>query len=309
MDQNTEAWLKFRGNSIGASEMPIIMGISPYKKRNVLLREKAFPFPKDENLKKDNDFVFAKGHKYEIKIRNFVEFDADLSFPKQPTVIFSNPNYNTPIHASLDGITEDETIIIECKYMGQDAFHEVKRTRVPPAHYMPQVQQQLLITGAKKCIFAFCREIIKDKVVVELEYDYFDVYPNEHIQHQILEEAKKFWDEVLALRAGGKVEKDYSELDHLVEQYFSNIHAMELLNQSNEILKAKIFEIAGDEKLDRGTYTVQTVISKGRETVDYAGFLRAIGHNQVPVDFVKIGSPSTSQRITLKKTGKIDEKE
>lgn len=297
MDQNTEAWLKFRGNSIGASEIPIIMGLSPYKKRETLLKEKAFPFPKSEK-ETDKDFIFQKGHNYEKKIRNFVEFDCDLSFPKTPTVIFSNPNYNTPIHASLDGITEDESIIIECKWMGQDAFHETKKSKKAPPHYMAQVQQQLLITGAKKCIFAYCREVNKKGEVLELEYDYFDVLPDEEMQKKILVEAEKFWHEVLEMRESGP--KDFSEIDVLVEQYQSNIHAMDLLNASQEVLKAKIFEIAGKNKVERNNYTVQTVTSKGRETVDYKKYF-ADNNLDAPSDYIKVGEPSVSQRITFKK--------
>lgn len=305
MDQNTEAWLKFRGNSIGASEMAVIMGVSPYKKRNVLLREKAFPFPKDEDkaAKSDKNFIFQKGHNYEIKIRNFIEFDCDLSFPHQPTVIFSHPEYTTPIHASLDGITESKEIILEAKYVGFDAFEEYKKTKtkdgvgIPPIHYMWQIQQQLLITGAKKCIFAFCREHKNDKGI-ELQYDYFDVLPDNSMMELILVEAKKFWDEVLEMRASGP--KDYSELDNLIESYRSNVHAMDLLNVSQNVIKEKIFAIAGTDKIERSDYSVQTVVSKGSVKKDYEGFVTEAGL-VLPEKFISVGKGSTSQRITFKK--------
>lgn len=300
MDQNTEAWLKFRGNSIGASEMAVIMGVSPYKKRNVLLREKAFPFPKDADKKSDKDFIFQKGHNYEIKIRNFIEFDTGLSFPHQPTVIFSNPNYSTPIHASLDGITEDKEIILEAKYVGFEAFIEYQKSKTPPIHYMWQIQQQLLITGAKKCIFAFCREHKNDKGI-ELEYDYFDVLPDNSMMELILVEAKKFWDEVLEMRANGP--KDYSELDNLIESYQSNVHAMDLLSVAQTALKEKIFAIAGTDKIERDGYSVQTVVSKGSVKKDYEGFVTEAGLT-LPEKFITVGKGSTSQRITFKKPGK-----
>ncbi len=40
--QNTPEWLAMRRNCIGASDAPIIMGLSPYKKRDQLLEEKVY---------------------------------------------------------------------------------------------------------------------------------------------------------------------------------------------------------------------------------------------------------------------------
>lgn len=312
MEQNSEDWLKFRGNSIGASEIPIIMDASPYKKRATLLREKAFPFPKNEDGQSDDKkFIFAKGHNYEKKIRNFVEFSLDLDLSHTPTVVFEAEGYDTPIHASLDGITPDGQIIGEFKFVGFEAFLEYKKTKKPPHNYFLQIQQQLLITKAKKCIFGMCREVPildsnKKKIGVDLEYDYFDVFPCRDTHENILICAAAFWIEVKQLRAKGpSKEKDYSHVDELIDQYEVNIAALDLIGASQEVLKKKIFEIVGSEKLERETYTVQTVISKGATKKNYDAYFKD-NKLTLPVKYITTGKGSSSQRITIKK---LEEKE
>lgn len=302
MDQKTEDWHKFRANSIGASEIGIIMGLSPYKDRETLLQEKAFPFEKGDE-KPVNDFVLQKGHRYEIKIRNFVEFDTGLSFPTQPTVIFENPNFGTPLHASLDGITECSSIIIECKYVGLKAWKELKKEKKAPPHYEFQVQQQLLITGAKKCIFAFCVEVKREDGDVDLEYDYFDIFPDEEAHTKIFMHAQDFWNDVLELRKKGKPKgKDYSEsqLDNLIADFRARSSSLEALQESLAEIKKEIFEIVGKEKVIRDDCTIQTVVSKGRETIDYKNFV--IDRKLIiPNEYIKVGAESVSQRISFKK--------
>lgn len=309
LEQNSEEWLKFRGNSIGSSEIASILEISPWKKRAVLLREKAFPFPKDLNAKSDKDFIFAKGHSYEKKIRNFVEFDLDLSFTT-PTVVLENPKYETPLHASLDGISQCLKILIECKFVGFEAFETYKKSKKPPEHYLVQIQQALLITGAEKCLFAFCREIKgtdkSGKPTLELEYHYFDVLPDRKMQEKILVEAAKFWKEVLELRASGPKKIDENELDSLLALYEQNEKTIDLLTGSQQTIKEKIFKIVGKEKVIRGECTVQTVISKGRETVDYKSFVTD-KELVIPKHYYKTGAASESQRITFKKEKKETE--
>ncbi len=310
MEQNSEDWLKFRGNSIGASEIPIIMGHSPYKKRTVLLKEKAFPFPKDEESQSDDKkFIFAKGHNYEKKIRSFVEFDLCVDLSNTPTVVFESDEYKTPIHASLDGITPDEKMLGEFKFVGFEAFVEYKKDKKPPYHYFLQIQQQLLITGAEKCVFGMCREVPlydgngkkkENKTGFDLEYAYFDVLPCRKTQEEILIEAAKFWDEVLEMRKSGPSKVDYSELDSLVSQYEQNQVTMDLLSVSQEMVKKKIFDFAKSDKIERDGYTVQTVVTKGRETVDYKKLCDDLELN-IPDSYKKTGSPSSSQRITIKK--------
>ena len=43
IEQNTEEWFKYRNSGIGASEAPIILGLSPYKTRIELYEQKINP--------------------------------------------------------------------------------------------------------------------------------------------------------------------------------------------------------------------------------------------------------------------------
>ena len=70
LTQNTPEWLAFRQNHFNASEAPIMLGISPYQKRDDLLKEKAFGITKEYTEYQQK--IFENGHKFENFYRKLV---------------------------------------------------------------------------------------------------------------------------------------------------------------------------------------------------------------------------------------------
>jgi putative phage-type endonuclease len=171
-------WHNWRDQKIGASDAPIIAGLSPYKKRADLLEEK-----RTGKKKPVNDYILNKGHKYEAKMRPIAEMLLGLNL--KPA--FMESTEFSFMSASLDGFDPEKNIGWECKLCGQDMFEYCVSNKKPPKKYIRQVQQQILIGDLEKVIF-WCG-------TDETNYTYFDVYRDQKIIDDLIKENKEFWDE------------------------------------------------------------------------------------------------------------------
>lgn len=142
---NTPEWDAFRATHYGASEAAAMLGICPHMSRQELLRLKSLGVAVEvsDYVQKN---IFDHGHEVEAMARKIVE--EYLSDDLYPATI----SRGGKMSASCDGITLDASVLFEHKQWSNDLAESVKNGVVPEAH-MPQVQQQLLLSGAKFCIF------------------------------------------------------------------------------------------------------------------------------------------------------------
>lgn len=137
-EQNTEEWKLWRQNKIGASDVPIILGVSPYSTALQLWKRK---------LGFTAEIVqhagMRKGHEMESHIRGLANSHLDSHF--EPLTI-QHPQHEWAI-ASLDGASDDKRFVIEIKYANKDD-HAGARKGIIPEKYMPQVQWQMFIYKA-----------------------------------------------------------------------------------------------------------------------------------------------------------------
>lgn len=151
LNQNSPEWHSWRAQVFGASDCAAMLGISPYKSREALLREKA-----EGEAAPVNDFmaaIFAAGHQAEANIMPHLE--KQVGSPLFPCcgVLERSPQ----IAASLDGMDFSGEVIVEHK-LYRDSEASQKRFAMAQegklaAHDMAQVQQQLLVSGVGKCLF------------------------------------------------------------------------------------------------------------------------------------------------------------
>ena len=143
LSQGSIQWHQFRANHHGASEASAMLGISPYKSRTELLREKKTGIAPDVDAATQR--IFDRGHEVEALARPLAEsvIGEDL-FP----VVMSFGN----LSASCDGLTFDESIAWECKSSNKADLETVKIGELPEKHW-PQVQQVMYVTGAEKLLF------------------------------------------------------------------------------------------------------------------------------------------------------------
>ena len=148
LKQGTDQWVQFRLTHLTASEAPIMMGTSKYMSRDDLLTYKKTKEPAVVN--RFQQVIFDKGHEAERMARPIVEKNiGEELYP----VVGTEEIDGLPLLVSLDGITMCEETIFEHKQFNKELFEIVKNKKPLPPNIYWQIEQQLLVSGAKKCIF------------------------------------------------------------------------------------------------------------------------------------------------------------
>jgi putative phage-type endonuclease len=179
LPQNGAEWLAWRKSGLGASDAPVVMGVSPYTSRFELWCEKT-------GMADRPDFhpmaikAMARGTLLEPEARECYEKKVGAKFDANINVIHERYDF---IRASLDGYSKDLNAIVEIKCPGKVDLEEARKGRVPKK-YLPQVQLQLLVTGADYCdYFTYDgTDGITVKVLPDLRY-----------QQQLEDEMVGFW--------------------------------------------------------------------------------------------------------------------
>jgi putative phage-type endonuclease len=185
-------WLNWRNSGIGSSDAPVIMGVSRFKTKEQLLMEKTLPFSGEDQ---SNGYIKDRGNKIETAVLKYLRIEKGNTYQLEDFPF---------LRAAPDGVSEDT--VVEIKLLttinvekpnyetpGFKKFKSLEQNKIPDEYY-PQCQHQLLVTGAKKCLFAG---------FMELKGGYGSIMPNQiklvgvfpdwgYIQNMFSEECK-FW--------------------------------------------------------------------------------------------------------------------
>lgn len=146
VQQGTDAWHALRAKHFTASEAPVMMAASGKMRRDELLRMKATGTEREvsEWVQKN---LFDKGHEYEAAARIIIEgIIGDELFPA--TAVSDDER----LLASFDGITMMEDTVFEHKMWNASLAEHVNNHDLPPEYYW-QLEQQLLVSEARRAIF------------------------------------------------------------------------------------------------------------------------------------------------------------
>lgn len=160
--QGSAEWLQYRATMFNASDAPAMMGKSSYESRNDLLNRIKTGLTKEVDAQTQRRFDL--GHHYEALARPLAEsiINDDL-YP----ITCSRGK----LSASFDGLTMDRMIAFEHKTLNDEL-----RSAMPSGdisdQYTIQMEQQLLISGADKCLFMASKWDENDKIIEELHYWY-----------------------------------------------------------------------------------------------------------------------------------------
>lgn len=193
-EQNTDSWLEGRKKIIGASEVPIIMGVSPHSTPRKLWAYKV-GHPSCVN-KENQDWIFRRGHEKEDIARSKFEFKLGIELP--PAVV-KNSDLEF-CQSSLDGFNLKEKKQVEIKLLGKEYWNDLKNNQTVPEHYMPQLQYQLITTGFEKTFFLGIND--------DNEIAYTSVYPNKKMIEDIINATTKFFYIYMAKREMPPLHKD-----------------------------------------------------------------------------------------------------
>lgn len=270
--QNTHEWEKFRMQKIGASDAPIIMGVSPWKTPFQLWLEKTGQAAGTQNIH------MMRGHT--------LEETACLAFEKTMNLIVFPRVVQSQEHewmiASLDGIDMDGEILVEIKCAGE-ADHALAIQNKIPEKYYPQLQHQLAVTGLKKGYYYSFNG--NDGVVVEVEY-------NSQYIEKLIEEEKKFMECLQNQIAPSLSSKDYchrndTDWNERAQKWLQKKQELENIEQEEKTLRNELIELANCQSSHGGGIRLTYSTRKG-----------AIDYRSIPclkeVDLEKYRKPSTS---------------
>jgi putative phage-type endonuclease len=262
VEQNTPEWQELRKNKIGASDAPIIMGVSPWSTMFQLWQEKL-------GLRKGIpcNRAMQLGKIQEEKAR--IEFQEITGIIVRPKVV-QHPDYEFMI-SSLDGIDCACENIVEIKCSGKEDHKLALEGKVSEKYY-PQLQHQLSCTSLQK-IYYFSRYFGDDNYFGERDNKvvFTQAVDNSYIKNMIDEEIK-FWDCVESLDAPKLVDKDYiqrndREWTDLSASWIECNKQLDLYKQEEERLREGLIELSGKTNCRGAGITLSRVIRKGN--VDY----------------------------------------
>ena len=147
LQQGSQSWHDFRAKHYGASELPAAAGASKYTTRADLVKEKATGISKEIDTR--TQALFDKGHATEESARGIAE---EIIGEELSPMVMSLEIDGIPLSASLDGCTFGNEIIFEHKLYSEKLAEQVRNKALEP-HYCLQIDQQLLVSGASKCLF------------------------------------------------------------------------------------------------------------------------------------------------------------
>jgi len=147
INQGAPEWFALRAQYFTASEAPAMLGVSKYMKRAELIAQKTRGTVREISSAKQA--LFDRGHQAEADARPIAE--AALR-TRLPPVVVSRVVDGIPLLASLDGYSREKKIVWENKLANPRLVANVKAGQLD-AHYWPQLEQQLLVTGAHCAYF------------------------------------------------------------------------------------------------------------------------------------------------------------
>jgi len=161
LQQGTRCWEEHRDKHFNASDAPAMLGLSPYKTRAKLLHELATGI--SEEVDSATQRRFDDGHRFEALARPLAEkIIGDDLYP----IVGADGD----LSASFDGITMADSIIFEHKTLNKslaklDWLNDANDFL--PDHYLAQMEQQMLISGAHKCLFMASKWDDEDNFIEE----------------------------------------------------------------------------------------------------------------------------------------------
>lgn len=305
--QNTDEWLEWRRNGIGASDAPIIMGVSKFKTANELWNEKT----SNEVKKNEDSFITEKGHKLEKIARQKYELQTFMDWKPE---LAEHRDYPF-LRASLDGLNAKYNAFWECKYMGKESYEKLKNTELKPRdripkQYYPQLMHQVLVTGFTEIHFTGIIDHQVNKDLKKGETEQFTLVYNidaddiTYIEKDLLPTLLSFWDavknrnEIKMSENDTLVVKD-AELKRLLTQFKRNKKLLDKYIERDKTFKTAIFNLAQTfhNRVECDGHKITITKSKPKETFDYERYCK---ENKIDMTgYIVKSNPKTTKKISL----------
>ena len=179
LEQGSDLWLEYRRTRIGASDLPIILGDSPFMTAQALWEEKLM-FRSPQVMSS----YMQRGVDLESTARGLI---CDrMGYLLEPCVIeHDEVDY---LIASLDGVNEEAGVICEIKCPGLKT-HLMAAAGEIPTHYQWQIEHQFLVSGLRNCLYVSYNPEYEENPLIIIERSV-----NLDLHNFILEKTRGFWE-------------------------------------------------------------------------------------------------------------------
>jgi putative phage-type endonuclease len=277
--QQSDEWLEWRRDKVGASDAPAIMGVSPWYTPYQLWAEKLqLTAPRQRTARQD------RGLNLEDEARQ--EFERLLDTFVLPQVVVSS-KYPWMI-ASLDGIDIDRKIVVEIKCPGQEDHFSALSGKIP-AKYYPQLQHQLAVCELDM-IYYFSYDGENGVVM--------DCYRDDSYIKNLITAEEIFWEQLQNLEPPALTDRDYqNRQDDLwcaaAGDYLLITSALRDLEKRQSQLKEQLIFMSQGKNSKGGGLQVTHVARRG--SIDYSSIpeLSSVDlemHRGLPSKYAKISA-------------------
>ena len=173
LKQATKEWLNWRCGLITASDAPIIMGMSPFKKTDQLLNEKYRRFSTVANP------YMQRG--IDLEPIALQEFEKETGLIMFPCV---GEHENEWMGASFDGMTLEQDAIVEIKCPGKIDMLSAINGDIPEK-YKAQLQHQMYVAGLEYMFYYSFSGTCGIIIEVKRDNDFIEI---------MVEKEREFWD-------------------------------------------------------------------------------------------------------------------
>jgi len=182
-DQSTDEWLSWRRGGIGASDAPVVMGLSPWQKAEDLLRIKT-----GQTAERPANGAMQRGKTLEPLARQ--AYVRHTGIEVEPVCVQSLDH--AWMRASLDGLSADGRHVVEIKCPGEKD-HQLAASGCVPEKYFPQLQHILAVTGLVEIFYWSFR--FDHTVLLKVDRD-------EGFIADLVEKEVAFWTRICAVTDG-----------------------------------------------------------------------------------------------------------
>jgi putative phage-type endonuclease len=253
---NREKWLNWRLDGIGASDAPVVMGLSPWKTPYELWEEKV-----NRVVSQKTNWAMERGIEMEDTARRAFEKEmSTIVFPENMV----HPEYPF-LRCSLDGLCIDKKIAVEIKCPGVKD-HLTATTGQVPEKYYPQLQHQMFVSGLDH-IYYFSFYDNKG-VVVFVKRDNLFI-------EKMLKMEMAFWKNVQEKTPPPKTDKDVKSIENKEWEELC-LKRQELTDRISEMekeadrIKEQLIKLAEGESAKGSGFLLQKQNVKG--SIDYKAF-------------------------------------
>lgn len=249
-----EEWLKLRKNYLGASDAPVVCGVSPWTTCFQLWQEKLGLLPE-----RADNWSMRRGRLQEEPARQL--YEKKTGNIMNPEMVF-HPTKKFMM-ATLDGLSPNGDMAVEIKCPGE-ADHETAKQGKVPTKYYPQLQHQLACIDVNQIHYFSYRD--GEGILVEVGRD-------EKFLSRLYKEEEEFWGKVIRLEAPDLTAKDFcdkgecQEWKAVAKRWGTLNTQLKALESEEKACRQLLIGMAGDVSALGSGVRLTRVIRKGN--VDY----------------------------------------